>query len=149
MTQPGAGTGRRGSIMPYPITDIIDIDDGVAATLKAHGIRSTASLLEKACTLKQRRALADKTGLDARKLLCWANGADRMRVKGVSREYAELLAAAGVDTVKELKVRNPGNLAQAMATANRQRKLVRLLPSERVVARWIDNARGLPLKIRY
>jgi hypothetical protein len=72
-----------------------------------------------------------------------------MRVKGVSREYAELLAAAGVDTVKELKVRNPGNLAQAMATANRQRKLVRLLPSERVVARWIDNARGLPLKIRY
>ncbi len=66
-----------------------------------------------------------------------------MRVKGVSKEYAELLGAAGVDTVKELKVRNPGNLAQAMATANRQRKLVRLLPSERVVARWIDNARGL------
>lgn len=135
--------------MPYPITDIPDIDDGVAAVLRTVGIRSTATLLEKTCTLKQRRDLACKTGLDARKLLCWANVADRMRVKGVSREYAELLAAAGVDTVKELKVRNPGNLAQAMATANRQRKLVRLLPSERVVARWIDNARGLPLKIRY
>ena len=135
--------------MPYPITDITDIDDSVAAKLKAHGIRSTASLLDKACTLKQRRALAEKTGLDPRKLLCWANGADRMRVKGVSREYAELLAAAGVDTVKELKVRNPAKLAQAMAEANRKRKLVRLLPSERAVARWIDNARELPLKIKY
>ncbi|HEY5280337.1 MAG TPA: DUF4332 domain-containing protein [Pseudolabrys sp.] len=135
--------------MPYPIKDIPDIDDGVVAMLKTQGIRSTASLLEKACTLKQRRVLAEKTGLDARKLLCWANGADRMRVKGVSREYAELLAAAGVDTVKDLKVRNPAKLAQAMAEANRKRKLVRLLPSESVVTRWIENAKCLPLKIKY
>ena len=135
--------------MPYPITDIPDIDDGVAAVLKPHGIRSTASLLARACTLKQRRDLAGKTGLDARKLLCWANGADRMRVRGVSKEYAELLAAAGVDTVKDLKVRNPSKLALAMAEANLKRKLVRLLPSERVVARWIENARALPLKIKY
>jgi hypothetical protein len=81
--------------MPYPIKDIPDIDDGVVAMLKTQGIRSTASLLEKACTLKQRRVLAEKTGLDARKLLCWANGADRMRVKGVSREYAELQTRSG------------------------------------------------------
>ena len=128
--------------MPYPITDITDIDDGVAAKLKAHGIRSTASLFAA-------RVKHDGTVLDPRKLLCWANVADRMRVKGVSREYAELLAAAGVDTVKDLKVRNPGKLAQAMAEANRKRKLVRLLPSERAVARWIENARELPLKIKY
>jgi hypothetical protein len=135
--------------MPNPISDIRDIDGRTAALLKTCGIRSTGSLLEKACTLKQRRALADKTGLDARKLLCWANLADRMRVRGVSREYAELLGAAGVDTVRELKLRNPANLAQAMADANKARKLVRLLPSERVVARWIESARTLPLKIKY
>src|SRR3569833_785683 len=112
--------------MPYPITDISEIDDGVAAKLKAHGIRSTASLLDKACTLKQRRALAEKTGLEPHKQQNKTNGADRMRVKGGSREYAELLAAAGVDTVKDLKVRNPANLAQRMADANKARKLVRL-----------------------
>ncbi len=44
--------------MPYPITDIPDIDDGVAAVLRTVGIRSTATLLEKTCTLKQRRDLA-------------------------------------------------------------------------------------------
>ena len=72
-----------------------------------------------------------------------------MRIKGISKEYAELLQAAGVDTVKELKYRNPANLAQAMAEANKKRKLVRLLPSEKVVARWIDHAKKLPLKITY
>ena len=56
-----------------------------------------------------------------------------MRIKGIRKEYAELLQAAGVDTVKELKYRNPANLAKAMAEANRKRKMVRLLPSEKVV----------------
>ena len=72
-----------------------------------------------------------------------------MRIKGISKEYAELLQAAGVDTVKELKYRNPANLAQAMADANKKRKMVRLLPSEKVVERWIENAKKLPLKITY
>lgn len=135
--------------MPYPLSAIAEIDSETAALLRKAGIRSTASLLEKTRTLRQRRQLAGATGLDPRQILCWANIADRMRVKGVSKEYAELLSAAGVDTVKELKVRNPANLAKAMADANRRRKLVRLLPSERAVARWIESARELPLKIRY
>jgi hypothetical protein len=36
-----------------------------------------------------------------------------------------------------------------MAEANKKRKLVRLLPSEKVVVRWIDHAKKLPLKITY
>ncbi|HET9717735.1 MAG TPA: DUF4332 domain-containing protein [Pseudolabrys sp.] len=135
--------------MSYPITDIEGIDDNVAAILKSAGIRSTNSLLEAARTVKGRKLLAEKTGFDEKQLLCWANVADRMRIKGISREYAELLQAAGVDTVKELKYRNPANLAKAMAEANKRRKLVRLLPSEKVVKRWIENARLLPLKITY
>ncbi|MGC1464664.1 MAG: DUF4332 domain-containing protein [Pseudolabrys sp.] len=135
--------------MSYPITDIEGIDRDVATTLKSAGIRSTARLLEHARTVKGRKMLSAKTGIDEKRLLCWANMADRMRVKGVSKEYAELLQAAGVDTVKELKYRNPGNLTEAMAEANRKRKLVRLLPSEKHVVRWIDHARKLPLKITY
>jgi hypothetical protein len=87
--------------------------------------------------------------LAEKQLLCWANVADRMRVRGVSKEYAELLQAAGVDTVKELKYRNPGKLAKAMADANKKRKMVRLLPSEKLVCRWIESAQKLPLKISY
>lgn len=135
--------------MSYPITDIEGIDGEAAAILKSAGIRSTGRLLESARSVKGRKLLAAKTGFDEKSLLCWANVADRMRVKGISREYAELLQAAGVDTVKELKYRNPANLARAMADANKKRKLVRFLPSEKVVARWIDHAKKLPLKISY
>jgi hypothetical protein len=135
--------------MSYPITDIEGIDGDVAAVLKSAGIRSTDRLLEAARTVKGRKTLAAKTGFDERQLLCWANVADRMRIKGISKEYAELLQAAGVDTVKELKYRNPLNLAKAMADANKRRKVVRLLPSEKVVKRWIESAKLLPLKITY
>jgi Domain of unknown function (DUF4332) len=135
--------------MSYPITDIDGIDDDAAKILKSVRIRSTERLLEAASTVKGRKALAIKTGFDEKQLLCWANVADRMRIRGISKEYAELLRAAGVDTVKELKYRNPGNLAKAMADANKKRKMVRLLPSEKVVCRWIDSAKRLPLKITY
>ena len=135
--------------MSYPITDIEGIDGEAAATLKSAGIRSTARLLEAARTVKGRKALAAETGFSEKQLLCWANVADRMRIKGISREYAELLQAAGVDTVKELKYRNPLKLANAMAAANKKRKMVRLLPSERRVCRWIESAQKLPLKITY
>jgi hypothetical protein len=36
-----------------------------------------------------------------------------------------------------------------MAAINKKRKLVRLVPSERVVARWIESAKELPPKIKY
>jgi hypothetical protein len=135
--------------MSYPITDIDGIDGEAAEILKSAGIRSTGRLLEAARSVKGRKMLALKTGFDEKQLLCWANVADRMRVKGIRKEYAELLHAAGVDTVKELKYRNPTNLARAMADANKKAKLVRQLPSEKVVGHWIENAKKLQLKITY
>ena len=75
--------------------------------------------------------------------------ADRMRVKGIRKEYAGLLQAAGVDTVRDLKYRNPQNLAKAMAEANSKRKLVEFLPSAKVVGNWIEHAKKLQLKITY
>ena len=135
--------------MSYPITDISGIEPDVATTLKKAGIRTTARLLEAAKDPKGRRRLAEKTGLSEKNILCWANMADRMRIKGVGEDYAGLLQAAGVDTVKELKYRNPERLAKAMAEANAKRKLVRVLPSNRAVVRWIEHAKKLPMKITY
>jgi hypothetical protein len=135
--------------MSYPITDIDGIEGEKAAILKSVRIRTTERLLEAARTVKGRKALAEKTGIGEKQLLCWANVADRMRIRGISKEYAELLQAAGVATVNELRYRSPANLARAMADANKKRKMVRLLPSEKVVSRWIESAQKLPLKITY
>ena len=133
----------------YPITEISDIDTEVASAFKSVGIRTTSSLLEAAKSPKGRKELSAKLGVSEKNILSWANMADRMRIKGVGEEYASLLQAAGVDTVKELKYRNPGRLAKAMAEANAKRKLVRVLPSDRAVVRWIEHAKRLQLKITY
>jgi predicted flap endonuclease-1-like 5' DNA nuclease len=135
--------------MSYPITDIEGIGPAYAERLKNLRIRTTSRLLEEAKSPRGRKALAEKTGVETSRILKWANMADMMRIKGVGEEYSELLEAAGVDTVRELKYRNPKKLAEAMKKANTTRKLVRLLPSEKAVARWIAKAKSLPMKITY
>ena len=102
----------------------------MVARLKSLGIRTSDKLLDAAQSLRGRKTLAEKTGIDEKSLLRFANQIDRMRVKGVGQDYAKLLQVAGVDTVRELKYRNPKRLAEAMAEANAKRKLVRVLPSE-------------------
>lgn len=133
----------------YPITKLDGISPDIAAIFKSVGIRTTNKLLEAAKNAKGRKLLAAKTGFDEKRILRWANMADRMRVTGLGKEYAALLRAVGVDTVRELKYRNPANLAKAMGEANKKRKLVSLLPSEQAVGRWIEQAKKLPLKITY
>jgi predicted flap endonuclease-1-like 5' DNA nuclease len=135
--------------MSYPITDIEGVGPAYADKLKKLRIRTTTRLLEAAKNPRGRKSLAEKTGVEPSRILKWANMADKMRIKGVGEEYSELLEAAGVDTVRELKYRNPKKLAQAMAEANEKRKLVRLLPSEKAVTKWIAQAKSLPMKITY
>jgi predicted flap endonuclease-1-like 5' DNA nuclease len=135
--------------MGYPITDIRGIGADAALILKSEGIRTTVGLLRCGKTPKQRLKIAEKVGTDDKRVLDWVTAADRMRVKGVGWEYAELLCAAGVKTVKELKFRNPQKLVDQMTQANACRKLVRLLPSVKVVQRWIESAQTLPPAIRY
>lgn len=135
--------------MSRSIEDLKTIGPGVAASFKSAGIRSTGKLLRVAKDPKGRKALAAKTGLDEKCILRSANMADRMRIKGIGEDYAVLLEAAGVDTVRELTYRNPRNLAKAMADANTKRKLVQLLPSEKAIERWIEHAKRLDLVISY
>ena len=135
--------------MSYPVTEISGIDDDAAKALKSAGIRTTVGLLEAAKDAKGRKALAAKTGFSESRLLEWANVADRMRIKGVGGEYADLLFRAGVKTVRDLKHRNGTKLAQAIKAANDRRKRVLFLPSEKAVTKWIEQAKKLPLKIKY
>ncbi len=133
----------------YPIATIEGIGPAFAEKLKKAGVRTTATLLERAKDPKGRKELATASGIEESRVLKWANMADLMRIKGIGEEYSELLEAAGVDTVKELKHRNIANLAKAMADANAARKLVRLLPSEKAVAKWIAHAKTLPGMMSY
>jgi len=135
--------------MAYPISEIQGIGTDFAAILKSGGIRTTVGLLRMAKTPKQRLKIAAKTGAPEKCVLDWVTAADRMRIKGVGSEYSELLRAAGVRTVNELRFRNPQKLASVMGEINTRRKLVRVLPSVNTVARWIETAKKLPPLISY
>src|SRR5882672_7241297 len=135
--------------MTYPVSNIPNMEPDAVDRLKSNGIRTTARLLDAAKSPKGRKLLSGKTGIDEKRILNWANAADRMRIKGIGAEYSELLRTAGVDTVKELKYRNPAKLAEAMADANAKNKLARVLPSSRAVERWVEQAKRIQLKITY
>ncbi len=129
--------------MSYAIEKIEGIGPKNAEVLRSHGITRTHHLLEQGASRKGRKAVAEKTGLDEKKILKWANMCDLMRIKGVGEEYSELLEAAGVDTVKELRTRKPQNLRQAMVDVNEKKKLVRQLPSDKQVEGWVKQAKDL------
>ena len=135
--------------MPSSLSELDGLGPSFAVKMKKAGIRTPERLLETAKSLKGRQMLEQKTEICQEQLLRVANLIDRMRIKGVGPEYAELLEAAGVVTVRELRYRNPARLAEAMAKANLERRLVRVLPSEHTVERWIDHAKQLPVKISY
>lgn len=125
----------------------IDAIEGIghkfATKLRKARVRTTEALLKHGATKRGRKQLADKTGLSEKQILEWVNRADLMRIKGVGEEYSDLLEASGVDTVKELRRRNAANLLTAMIEINKKKNLVRRLPTEAMVQRWVDHAKQL------
>ena len=137
--------------MSYTIDTIEGIGVKYKKTLEKVGITNTKHLLTRACKKKGRKDLSKECGIDETLILKWTNMADLMRVKGVAKEYSELLEVAGVDTVKELKKRKPENLHKAMAEANakRKKKLVRQVPGLAQVEKWVESAKELDPMMTY
>jgi len=131
------------------LENIEGIGDVYAAKLREAGVRSIGALLKMGSTPKGRQEIADKSGISRKRILTWVNHADLKRIKGVERQYSELLEASGVDTVVELALRNPENLHKKMLETNEAKRLVRRPPSLKMVANWIEQAKTLPRAIFY
>ena len=135
--------------MAYKIIDIQGIGPVYAEKLIAVGIETVDQLLEKGAAPKGRKELEDKTGIRADLILTWVNHADLFRVKGVGPQFAELLEAAGVDTVKELRNRNAANLAAKMLEVNEAKHLCKRTPVEKEIAKYIELAQKLEPVVTY
>ena len=135
--------------MSYTIETIEGIAKVFGEKLRAAGIKTTGQLLERGATPKGRKEVAASTGITETLVLKWTNMSDLMRIKGVAEEYSELLERAGVDTVKELKMRVPAHLHKAMAEANAMHKLVRQLPALKQVETWVAQAKTMAPKMEY
>jgi predicted flap endonuclease-1-like 5' DNA nuclease len=135
--------------MRYNINDIEGIGPAYARKLKNVGIKSTGELLKRCAGSHGRKLVSRQTRLPESRLLRWANQADLMRISGVGTQFAELLEAAGVDTVKELRHRKAANLAETMKKVNDRKHLAKLSPSKTVIDRWIKQAKRLAPKISH
>ena len=135
--------------MAYKVIDIEGVGEAYAEKLVAAGVNTAAQLLEKCSSPAGSKALDEETGISGKLILKWCNHADLYRVKGVGPQVAELLEAAGVDTVKELAHRRADNLAAKMVEVNEEKHLVRRVPVEKEVQKMIDQAKELPAKMTY
>lgn len=131
------------------VSIIEGIGESYEVKLKEAGITSVQGLLAHCTTKKQRSDLAQVTGISDKLILKWANHADLNRIKGIGGEYAELLEAAGVDTVPELARRKADNLLGKMQEVNQAKQLVRKMPALQQVANWIEQAGALPKMLKY
>ena len=129
--------------------EIEGIGPAYAAKLEAGGVQHVAHLLERGGTKKGRQEIAAQAGVSESLVLRWVNHADLMRIDGIGPEYSELLEVAGVDSVPELAQRNAANLAAALEKANEAKNLVRRVPTEASVTKWIAEAKSLPRAVHH
>jgi predicted RNA-binding protein with RPS1 domain len=125
------------------------IGPAYAEKLQAIGINTTDELLQAGASVSGRNELIEKTGISGSLILTWINHCDLFRINGVGSEYADLLEAAGVDTVVELAQRNAANLCEKLVAVNEEKNLVRKLPIQSDVEDWVEQAKDLPRIINY
>lgn len=125
------------------IDQVAGIDHKQATKLRKAGVRTSNKLIEEAATRRGRTQLARETGLSPKDLQSWVHHADLLRVRGVGGEYAELLVAAGVDTLRDLRRRNPTALLAKIIGLNGSDRVVDRLPTESMVESWIASAGDL------
>ena len=135
--------------MAYKIIDIEGVGEVYAQKLIEVGIIKVDQLLERCAGPKGRQELAEQTGISDKLILRWTNHADLFRIKGVGPQFAELLEAAGVDTVKEFRHRVPENLQPKLEEVNAEKHLVRRVPSLKEVVKMVAQAKELPPVMTY
>jgi len=131
------------------ITEIEGIGPVLGEKFEAAGVKNTDALLEQGGSKAGRKTLAEATGLSESRILTFVNMADLFRISGVAGEFAELLVASGVDTVRELATRNAANLADKLAEVNAEKNLTRKVPTLSQIEDWIKQAADLPSGISH
>ena len=135
--------------MAYKIIDVEGIGPVYAEKLQTAGIKTTEEYLEKCATPAGRKALAEATDISPKLILKWANHADRFRINGIASQFAELLEAAGVDTVKEFRHRVAANLQPKLVEVNEQKNLCNRVPSVAELEKMIAQAKELEPVLSY
>lgn len=131
------------------IKEIEGIGPAYGEKLENGGWKTVESLLNEGATPAGRKNISTTTGINESLVLDWVNMADLFRVKGVAGQFAELLKASGVDTVKEFRTRNPENLHAKLVEVNNEKNLTKVVPGVETLTKFIAEAKTLDPKVTY
>jgi predicted flap endonuclease-1-like 5' DNA nuclease len=140
-------TDKERLFMTYRIDKIEGIGPVYRAKLEAVGIGTTDALLAQCGERDARRMIAAASGLREAQLLKWVNIADLMRLNGVGKEFSQLLDAAGVDTVRQLRMREPETLCAKLGEINTMKRLARRTPALQDVHQWVSEAKEMEPRV--
>lgn len=135
--------------MSYKISQIEGVGEAYARKLEDAGIGTVEQLLDMCSGKKGRSRLAEETGISEKLILKWTNHADLFRIKGIAGQFAELLEAAGVDSVKEFRHRVAANLQPKLIEINDAKNICNRVPSVAELEKMIAQAKELPPVITY
>lgn len=136
-----------------PLDQNIETIEGIGprygSRLRSLGIVVVEDLLKIGSTRTGRRILADKVNVSPTTIHKWVNRADFIRIKGIGRQYSSLLESAGVTTIIDLSRRNTWNLYEKLKETNKERNLVRRIPTYNMIDSWIQDAKKLERVVTY
>lgn len=128
--------------MAYKLADLGGVPESVVNSLHTAGYDDTEQLLLAAADSDDRPLLAADLGISDETLMTLLGRADLLRVPGVGPVYSELLIAAGINSMADLRTAGPG-LVDRLAKAAHALG-VKARPTADEVAGWISAAHALP-----
>lgn len=131
--------------MAVKVINLESVPPDAAEKLESIGIATTDELLPQAAIAPSRQRLADLAGLESAAVLRLARIADLCRIVGLIELHALLLDAVGAGNVRLLRDQDASLLVKALRRKNVELQLVRSVPPESTIARWVGDAKALPL----
>lgn len=133
----------------YKIEILEGIGPVFSEKLKSVGIDTTSNLLENAKTPTQRKYLSEKLDIPDKLILKFVQMAELSQIDGVGEEYSELLEVSGINNTVELSLVDSKSLVLKMKEVNDEKKLVRKLPTDVQVEKWVAESITIPTQIEY
>lgn len=139
------------SIHPRPvkIAEFIEISDETVSKLLEMGIKDTVGLYEFVKTIKGRKDLGNKTGIDDTVILELTSLTDLSRIKWVGAMFAKMLYAIGIDNVEKASKADYTELHKKINQLNKDKVFFKGHIGLNDMKLFVKAAKEVPLEIEY
>ncbi len=134
---------------PNKLKEFIGISADTINKLEKEGIKDTLKLFERVRTIKSRKELADKTGINENEILELTKLSDLSRIKWVGATFARVLYDAGYKTLEKVAKANHEELHKAIVKLNKEKNLYKGHIGLNDMKICVMAANEVPLEIEY